>query len=344
MQTLYRQLHDPPPPLAKVLPDAPAALDVLLDKALQKDPAQRFSSMRVMAVALAEVDATARRAAASAEPAGVRGDHSGRVILTAQRLFDEVRRARTRATLTWGTVALLVAVVLGGLVLLQRDRGQATRRELLVVTSQPPGARVSIDGHALDETTPTATRGLIPGKHEVTIAKEGYAAVTRSFTVGDGERQAIEVTLSPESRRLEVQTAPDGASLYVDGRLVPGTTPTTIALTVDDFHELRAERDGYETAVRALKPEEREPTLLLTLSPERHPRGTLIVESRDVADVWLDGVATGQTTPTIGFHVPVGDHVLELRTASGDRSAPKKVHVERGATLRLTMALQAGKP
>ena len=67
------------------------------------------------------------------------------------------------------------------------------------------------------------------------------------------------MALPPETRRVEVQTAPDGASLYVDGHLVPGTTPTTVALTVDDFHELRAERDGYETLVRAIKPEDHDP-------------------------------------------------------------------------------------
>ena len=68
-----------------------------------------------------------------------------------------------------------------------------------------------------------------------------------------------------------------------------------------------------ETMVRALKPEDHDPTVTLALQPERRPRGTLVVEAQDVAEVWLDGMPTGLTTPTLGFHVATGDHVLELR-------------------------------
>ena len=167
------------------------------------------------------------------------------------------------------------------------------------------------------------------------IEKAGYAAVERTLTTAAGERAALDVALPPQTRRVEVQTTPDGASLYVDGSLVPGTTPTTVALTIDDFHELRAERDGYETLVRALKPEDHDPVVTLSLSPERHPRGTLVVEAQDMAEVLVDGVPTGLTTPTLGFHVATGDHTIELRApVVGERSAPKKVRVGQGQTLR----------
>jgi hypothetical protein len=220
-------------------------------------------------------------------------------------------------------------------------------RSLLVVTSQPAGARVTVDGRAYAETTPTALRDVGPGKHDVRLELEGYATVERSLTTAADERAALQVALPPVTRRVEVQTAPDGATLYVDGHLVPGTTPTTVALTVDDFHELRAERVGYETMVRALKPEDTAPSVTLALQPERRPRGTLVVEAQDVAEVWLDGMPTGLTTPTLGFHVATGDHVIELRgTAASpggavERSAPKKVRVAQGQTLRVTMALGA---
>ncbi len=46
VQVLYRQMHEAPPPLAKYLPEVPAPLDALMHKALQKDPAQRFPSVR----------------------------------------------------------------------------------------------------------------------------------------------------------------------------------------------------------------------------------------------------------------------------------------------------------
>jgi hypothetical protein len=66
------------------------------------------------------------------------------------------------------------------------------------------------------------------------------------------------------------------------------------------------------------------------------------VEARDVAEVWVDGVSTGLTTPTLGFHLAEGDHVIELHAASGERSAPRKVHVARGQTIRLSLSLGSG--
>ena len=322
VQILYRQMHEAPPSLGKLLPDVPSALDALMHKVLQKDPSLRFPSVQAMATALADI------AAAIDRRAGVVGtrDHSGRVVLTAQRLLDEERRARRRQLTLGALVVALVVAAVGAVALVRWQKAPASSRSLLVVTSQPAGARVSVDGRLLPETTPTALRDLFPGKHDVRIEKSGYAAVERALSTAEGERAAIDVALPPQTRRVEVQTTPDGASLYVDGHLVPGTTPTTVALTVDDFHELRAECDGYETLVRALKPEDHDPTVMLHLATERHARGTLVVEAQDVAEVWLDGIPTGLTTPTLGFRVGTGDHTIELRAPSGERSP-----VEEGA-------------
>ncbi|HEX8951010.1 MAG TPA: serine/threonine-protein kinase, partial [Polyangia bacterium] len=302
VQILYRQMHEAAPPLGKYLPDAPPALDALMHKALQKDPAQRFPSVRAMAAAIGDVAMSAARRSGTS---GVR-EHSGRVVLTAQRILDEERRAQRRTVARAAAVVLLAGAIVGGAALVRWHRAPSAPRALLVVTSQPAGAVVTIDGRALDETTPAALRDLPAGKHTVRIGKSGYASVERTIATGADERAAIDVALPPETRRVEVQTTPDGASLFVDGHLVPGTTPTTVALTVDDFHELRAERAGYETLVRALKPEDHDPVVTLSLSPERHPRGTLVVEAQDVAEVWLDGVPTGLTTPTLGFRVATG--------------------------------------
>ncbi len=339
VQILYRQMHEAPPPLGKYLRDAPPALEALLNKALQKDPAQRHGSTRAMAKGLAQISLGELRRT------GGSGDHSGRVAYTAQRILDEDARARKRRWAIGASLVALVLVAVGGVGPGALAQLAGARAGLLVVTSQPAGASVVVDGRALAETTPTALRDLGPGKHEVRIDKPGYADVERTLTTVAGERAALDIALQPKTRRVEVQTAPDGATLWVDGHLVPGTTPTTVALTLDDFHELHAERLGYETAVRALKPEDDAATVTLTMQPERRPRGTLVVEAQDVAEVWLDGVPTGLTTPTLGFRVPTGDHVLELHapSPSTEHSPPKKVRIVQGQTLRVTMALGTSK-
>ena len=47
--------------------------------------------------------------------------------------------------------------------------------------------------------------------------------------------------LPQPSRTVQVRTIPDGATLYLDGRMVETTTPSRVEITDDDFHELRAE-------------------------------------------------------------------------------------------------------
>jgi serine/threonine-protein kinase len=324
VQILYRQMHEAAPPLSKFLPDAPAALQQLMDTALHKEPAQRYPTMRAMAAAVAAL-------------------LPGRASVAAPAVTSPARTSR--GLLAWAVAAtLLCAAAAGvGVVRWRAARAPVAGKGLLVVTTQPPGARVTVDGKALDETTPTALRGLRAGAHDIAVEKAGFATVERHIAVGDEERQALDLVLPPTSRRVEVATVPANATLYVHGHLVPGTTPLTVALTEEDFHELRVERAGYETATRALKPEDADPVVTLTMQPERQPRGTLLVDSQDVAEVWVDGISTGLNTPTLGFRTVEGEHVVELRTASGEKSLPKKVKVVRGQTLRLTLSLQAAK-
>jgi serine/threonine-protein kinase len=352
VQVLYRQLHEKAAPPSRDVPEVPAALDNVLELALGKSPDSRFPTMRAMASALGQVlhqldPATLLPVGGGAH--GVRVDETGSVLLERAEentapLHTGLLSARSRwALLTWAAVATALLLIVGSAALLKwRARPKAPLGPgLLMVTTQPPGARVTVDGRVQEESTPTALRGLPLGGHDIALSKAGYDSVERHVTLGGEGRLALDVALPPRMRKLEVVTEPAGASLLLDGRLMPDATPTMVQLTEDDFHELRAELNGYETTVHAIKPEDHEPTVKLTLAVERQARGTLMVEARDVAEVWVDGVSTGLTTPTLGFHVAAGDHVIELRAASGDRSVPRKVHIERGQTLRLSLALAA---
>ena len=74
--------------------------------------------------------------------------------------------------------------------------------------------------------------------------------------------------------------------MYLDGKLAVGETPTMIEVTDDDFHELRVEKNGFETATRALTPDDHDPTITLSLTARaaaaRHPDGRLQQRRRGV--------------------------------------------------------------
>ena len=171
VQILYRQMHEAPPPLGKYLPDAPPPLEALMHKALHKDPAQRFPSVRAMAAAIAERVDGGRGALGVISSARDRSGPRGADGAAAPR--RAAARAPAQLIAIGASVIALVAAIAGGAAFLRWHHAPAARRALLVVTSQPAGARVTVDGRALDETTPTALRDLPAGTHAVRIGKSG---------------------------------------------------------------------------------------------------------------------------------------------------------------------------
>jgi hypothetical protein len=177
----------------------------------------------------------------------------------------------------------------------------------------------------------------LPGKHRVKIQRVGAAAVSQVVSLKPGERAGVQVVLPPAAHKVEVRSIPDGAAVYLDGRPMLGDTPTIIEITDDEFHELRVEKTGFESLTRPITPDDKASHLMLTLSPEKQPRGTLMVEANSAAEVWIDGVDTGLTTPTLGVEVSVGTHLVEVRDNTGAKPSSAHVTVAQGQTVHLRL-------
>ena len=95
--TIRAIADDRPRPLRQVRPEVPAALDAIVDKALQKDPNQRYASAHDF---LHDVEALRTVTGADATAATVAGPSASRRL--------------SRRTMALGSVALVVAVVVGG--------------------------------------------------------------------------------------------------------------------------------------------------------------------------------------------------------------------------------------
>ena len=303
VQVLYRQLHEAPAPIGKTAPDVDPRLETIVRRALAKDPDGRFPSMRALAGALATLTDN-RPAPAEAGKTGV-----------------------------WLVAVVLAAAtaLAGGYVIGRRERPGAG----VVLVTTPAGAQVELDGKALPETTPTMARGLVPGPHLLRFSKPGTSAVERTVQLAAGARDAVQIVLPPARKKLQIESTPEGASVYLDGKLVAGETPTVTELPEEDFHEVRLERAGFETAVRALTPDDHEPILRVALVAEKIARATLLVDSPVAAQVWIDGVNTGYVTPTLGLRVTAGHHVVEVR--DGERLGSTPIEASAGQTVRLLL-------
>jgi predicted Ser/Thr protein kinase len=322
-QILKQHVERTPESLDTLVADAPPELDRVVRRALAKDPSLRFATMREMARALADVLRDHPRTVTSDAP-----------TTTTTRVFQRLPLPPLLPTLA---LALVAAALGGGGVWLALHR-PASMASGLIVASEPAGAAVEVDGRAQRETTPVALAGIAPGEHVIRLRADGHDVVERHVQVRAGVRALVEVTLPPSSHRVTVSSAPAAASVYLDGKLVLGTTPTVMTVVDDDFHEVKLERAGYQPVTHAIKPDDRQSELVFTLEPESEPRGSLSVESNGAAQVWVDGRYSGFDTPTLAFRLPVGEHTVELRDASA-RSSTARINLHKGESIHLTIGL-----
>ena len=66
---------------------------------------------------------------------------------------------------------------------------------MLNISTEPPGALVSIDGRNRHKVTPLHTP-VLAGDYQLTLTLEGYKPVTRALHIDDGKVTAIQETLS----------------------------------------------------------------------------------------------------------------------------------------------------
>ncbi|HEX4456879.1 MAG TPA: serine/threonine-protein kinase, partial [Polyangia bacterium] len=324
VQTLYRQLHEPPEPLSQHAPDCPAALDRVLGRALAKSPPERYGSMQELVRALDPFSAPRRMA-------GARFGSSSVTEVSRPSLPPRAMTALWAA----GAFALGALLTTGAWSWRAHHRVAPTGGALVMVASEPPGAQVSVDGNPTPLTTPTAIANLAAGAHVVRITTAGHAPVEQHVDLASDARQLVDVTLPPVSHVVRLDSVPSGALVYIDGVLQIGQTP--LDLTVDDdFHYLRLEKAGFEMATRSLTPDDHAAQVTVLLAPEKQDRGTLMVDSDVGAPVWVDGGDSGFISPST-FGVPAGMHTVQLREGEVARSAPIKVRIKKGESTRVTL-------
>ena len=130
------------------------------------------------------------------------------------------------------------------------------RPGLLVITSDPSGAEVMLDGGRVG-VTPTVVEGVWLSKpHELTLT----AARTRPSTIalepllGRAYRR-VDARLADAMGALRVESEPAGAEVRLDDRPV-GTTPVTLrGVKMDERHRIDLSLAGYEVDQFVILPE-----------------------------------------------------------------------------------------
>jgi serine/threonine-protein kinase len=122
-------------------------------------------------------------------------------------------------------------------------RTQGGGMQQVMVASTPPGATAALDGRADAVCSTPCALDAAPGRHTLVITLPGYQVEHRDVVVASSAVDLPLVTLHAPSGTLMLTTAPDGATVSVDGRRLPQVTPAQIPLAPGDY-KITVEKDG----------------------------------------------------------------------------------------------------
>ena len=125
----------------------------------------------------------------------------------------------------------------------------------LSVLSDPPGALIDLDGEYTGRTTPAAFESLSGGTHTVRVRMDGAEPVEREILLERDDEVVVEVSggASPGLLRtweqnhyggVYVDSFPEGAEIYVDGRKANRKTPDVIYGLKVGLHTIKVKKEA----------------------------------------------------------------------------------------------------
>ncbi len=165
---------------------------------------------------------------------------------------------RIRTIRVGGGRAVLLGVATGLAVAVAGFAASPWLRDgVLVVSSTPPGAQVTVDGKAVPGTTPLVVEGIrFSSGHRVEATTPGHRSASAEVGAEPGKlTRSVHLTLPSALGTLTVESIPTGAEVSVDGKPV-GRSPVTVSdLRVDERHRVDLTLAGHEIDQVVVLPE-----------------------------------------------------------------------------------------
>ena len=185
------------------------------------------------------------------------------------------------------------------------------------VVTDPPGAKVTVDGHPRG-VSPLVVADLAADEHTVSVAGES-GSVERKVVVTPAGTASLMFTLAPRAAGplggwLSVQS-PFDVEIVEGADVIGSSTTSRVMLAAGRNEVVLANRSvGYQETKKIEVAAGR--TTTLRVDP---PQVTVSVNARPWAEILVDGASVGQT-PIANLLVPVGSHDVVFRNPQhGDR-------------------------
>lgn len=190
------------------------------------------------------------------------------------------------------------------------------------VRSEPPGARVEIGGRVRG-VTPLVVDGLEPGDHRVRVSGP-FRAVTRTVTVTAGQQAVLVVTPAPaaepagEGRTGESTRKPASGYFRIQSPIVLRVVANGefLGTSEDDRLTLPAgphviNLENESVGFRDVRTIDVQAGRTIDV-PIELPQGTININARPWAEVFVDGRRAGET-PVAQLALPIGIHEILFR-------------------------------
>jgi hypothetical protein len=229
---------------------------------------------------------------------------------------SNVTTATPQKSKGWMAVAAVLALLVSGGAYVGRQylmpSAAAEAPGTLVVTTNPPGVAVVIDGQSRGVTPLTVE--LAPGAHELRLEAEGGPRII-PFTVNSGSTvsQTLELPkVAPSTGQLTVRSEPAGARVTIDGA-PSGVTPLSVEGLAPGLHKILLETElSSVTQEVTIEPGATASLVVPMTTPQGVPvSGWVSVEAPASVQIFEAGQLVG-TSQSDRIMVTAGRHEFDI--------------------------------
>ncbi len=256
------------------------------------------------------------------------------------------RRLPMGARISFGIALLSIAALLallGWRFLGQPQPTAGARLAELMITTDPPDARVELDGRVVGERSPVTVRNLSADTDlRLRVEREGYRPHERTLALAPGSFRSIRVTLereAPKAASIEFISDPAGAIVYLDDKETALRTPATLDdLAAGQEHTIGLYREGYRFWNRTVELAGGE-RRTFDVQLVHDFGGVSITSSPADALVMIDDVPVGQT-PYAGERLEPGTVYRIKVWHEGYAPQTREIKAQAGHTQELHIVLE----
>jgi len=189
---------------------------------------------------------------------------------------------------------------------------QKSSSQWLVLTVEPKGAMVEIDGMIVEGADGQIMQKLSRGNHDVRVSAKDYHTEVLRIELGEQKVERT-VKLNPAFGWIEIE-GPNGASVFIDNQKI-GEAPIKSNPLASGTHDLRVTKDKWLPYREQVLVSDNTVT---TVMPQLTANfATVTLQTEGDAEIWVDDVKMGNGKVTI--ELSPKEYTFETRKA-GHRS------------------------